>query len=110
MAKEKFFYYDFSPYLNGGVIIHLYWDALETYSSLTEHILPARLLGITYGEYLELCEKTLEANLQIEENGFVLPIFKFGPLVHQFVKLLNARMNLIMSYKREREGDLNVKT
>ena len=64
------------------------------------NVLPARLMGLSWTDYLRFCRDILGAELRGKKTFYVVPYFKHTPEVRQFCKLLNKRMELIM-YERE---------
>ena len=64
------------------------------------NVLPARLMGLSWTDYLRFCRDILGAELRGKNTIYVVPYFKHTPEVRQFCKLLNKRMELIM-YERE---------
>ena len=58
-------------------------------------VLPARILGIEYADYLRFCRDVLGAQVIGRGNKYPVPYFKRGKEVTQFIRLLNKRVELI---------------
>lgn len=60
------------------------------------NIICARLMGLSYAQYLRFCRDCLGA--EITGKGHLYPVAHFprGAVLYQFVKLLNNRANLIL--------------
>lgn len=60
------------------------------------NIICARLMGLSYAQYLRFCRDCLGA--EITGKGHLYPVAHFprGAMLYQFVKLLNNRANLVL--------------
>lgn len=62
-------------------------------------ILPARLLKLSYPDYLQTCVDDFNAKIEIED-GIPIPIFSKTDLVKLFLQILNARLEYIIWEKK----------
>jgi hypothetical protein len=101
MTKVEYFKLEESPYRPGKYIISINFDKLPPmYTSGSYNILFARLMGLSYAQYLRFCRDMLGADLTGKKH--IYPVAYFAKTVNTvaFVRLLNSRMNLIM-WERE---------
>ena len=63
-------------------------------------IIFARLMRLTYPDYLRFCRDILSADLKEDSEGFVHALFPKNDTTQQFVRLLNNRARLIL-WERE---------
>ena len=74
--------------------------------SPSKYVVPARILHLSYIDYLRFCRDQLGAKLEeINGSGLVVPIFEFNETTNQFKKLLNTRVALIRAYQIEKERE-----
>ena len=71
---------------------------MSTYGSF--NLLAARVMGLTYANYLRFCRDVVGAELMGKNSAYPLAYFRNDIKTKQFVRLLNSRMNLIM-WERE---------
>ena len=64
------------------------------------NLLPARLLGLSYADYLRFARDVLDAKVIGKNELYPTPYFSGSDAIMELVKLLNKRMQLIM-YDRE---------
>lgn len=111
--NEKYFYLDKSEYYKERLLIRTNPEKMPfphgTNGSF--NILPARILNLSYSQYLRYCRDRLGADLIGKGYKYVVPYFTDTEEVRQLIKLLNARMKFIMNeqefpyeYKREDNG------
>jgi hypothetical protein len=63
-------------------------------------IIYARLMKLSYPNYLRFCRDVLGADLKEDSEGFVHALFPKNDTTQQFVKLLNNRARLVL-WERE---------
>lgn len=63
-------------------------------------VLPARLLNISYAQYLRFCRDVLSGELSGKGHLYPTPYFPKNTTTEGFVKLLNSRLNLVV-WERE---------
>lgn len=64
-------------------------------------VLAARVMNLSYVDYLRFCRDQLGAELMGKNKKYVTVYFDKTPEVEAFVKLLNSRMDLIMKEQRD---------
>lgn len=112
---NKYFYLDESPIYHNKYLIRLHHDEFlfKTATRGSYNVLVARVLNLSYPDYLRYCRDRLGAEL-IGKNGlYVTAYFDNTPEVKQLVQLLNKRMDYIMdihkspyTYKTEEDGTI----
>ena len=97
---EKYFYLDESPLYKDKYVIRLNKEDLCFQKGFTGSfgVFPARLLGLSYVQYLRFCRDILGAELIGKNKKYVSVYFDRTDEVRQFIKLLNARAALAMNY------------
>lgn len=97
MAK-KYFYLEESPYMTGYSMIYAKLDEMPFPNGTTGSygLLPARLLGLSFPEYARFARDVLGAQIIGKDQKWIQIYFRSTPEVQQFLKLLNARMEMIM--------------
>ena len=96
-TTEKFFYLD--NIQDEQFRYHLRVNSQELpfdYPSGSYNVLPARILHLTYPEYLRMCRDMLGAEIRGKGSIYSHPVFKMNSETLQFVKLLNKRVNLML--------------
>ena len=64
------------------------------------NVLFARLMNLSYAQYLRFCRDILDAELVGKNKIYPIPYFVKNPKTVAFVRMLNTEMNLIM-WERE---------
>ena len=101
MNKVKVFYRDECPTQPGKYIIRANLDAFHLDSTTGSfNIIGARLMGITYAQYLRMCRDIYGAEIIGKGSKFPYPIFNFSQGLIDLVDQLNARANLVL-WERE---------
>lgn len=59
-------------------------------------VLPSRLLELSYANYLRFCRDILGATLYGKGHKYITVHFKNDSATRQFIRLLNARMELVL--------------
>lgn len=101
MIKIEYFTLEESPYRPGRYTIRINFDKLPHMTTTGSYnILFARLMNLSYAQYLRMCRDLLGA--EITGKNSLYPVAYFTKTIHvvSFVRLLNSRMNLIM-WERE---------
>lgn len=97
MKVDKFFTYEESGYMPNWFIIRINFDKLPCY--FTEgsfNILPARLMNLSYAQYLRMCRDLLGAQI-IGRTGYPVAYFKDNDTLKNFIKTLNERAAKVLS-------------
>lgn len=92
----KVFYYDDSPVNPPYGMIRV--DVEKIPHGKMEgswNILPARLMGINYADYLRFCRDVLDAKVIGKNTKYPVPYFKQSKETTQFIRLLNKRVELL---------------
>ena len=96
MKKECFFYEE-SPYNPNKYIIKLNYENMPLKFTIGSYnLLAARLLNLSYPQYLRMCRDLLNAEIIGKDKKYPVAYFKKDKLLFQLVKLLNARANLAL--------------
>lgn len=96
---KQFFFLDDSPLYKNKYVIRFNVDLTYFPNGTTGsyNVFVARLLNLSYAEYLRYCRDRLGAELVGKGNRYMVPYFDDTPEVQMFVKLLNVRMNYIIN-------------
>lgn len=95
--KKECFIYEESPYNPGKYVIGLRHENMPlTYTTGSYNLLAARLLNLTYPQYLRMCRDLIGAEIIGKGHKYPIAYFKKDKLLFQLVKLLNARANLAL--------------
>lgn len=101
MKKEKVFYRDESASHPGKYMIRADLDKFHLgYTEGSYNIIGARLMGLTYANYLRMCRDIYGAEIVGKGSNYPYPIFKFSKELVDLVDQLNARANLVL-WERE---------
>lgn len=94
---RKVFYMDESAINPGLWMIRVHVDLLPFSTTIGSlNVLPARLLNLTYAQYLRFCRDILFADVRGKNKLYPVPYFKRDALLDQFIKLLNARTEFVL--------------
>lgn len=97
MIKVEYFKLEESPYRPGRYTITIDFDKLpQMYTSGSYNILFARLMNLSYAQYLRFCRDMIGAEITGKNHIYPVAYFAKTPTTVAFVRLLNTRMNLIM--------------
>lgn len=96
MKNIKCFKAEISQFHNGiqVVPIHENFHLYSTEGSF--HVIGARLLGLSYAQYLRMCRDMLKATIIGKDSMYPIPLFKDFEAAHALSALLNARANTIL--------------
>lgn len=95
---EKYFYLDESPIYKNKYIIRLNHDKFlfPTGTSGSYNVFIARVLNLSYADYLRYSRDRLGAELVGKQSRYVVAYCDKNQATEAFVKLLNKRMEYIM--------------
>lgn len=98
---EKYFYLEESPYLPTYCMLYSNIDKMPFPNGTkgSYNLLPARVLGLDYADFLRFARDVLEAKIMGKGERYPRAYFRKTPEVLQMVKLLNKRMELIMNLR-----------
>ena len=80
------------------------------------NVIMARLVGLSYAQYLRMCRDCFEAEIIGKNTLYPLAYFKDGEKLEMLLKNLNARANMVLwnrehpnfeEHRREVEGSKN---
>ena len=101
MKKVKVFYRDESASHPGKYLIRANLDEFHLYSTKGSfHVIGARLMGLTYAQYLRMCRDCFGAEIVGKGSIFPVPYFKLSQGLMDLIDQLNARANLVL-WERE---------
>ena len=101
MKKIKVFYRDESASYPGKYMIRA--DLEKFYLNYTEgsyNVIQARLMGLTYAQYLRMCRDCFGAEIIGKGSTYPAPYFKLSKELDDLIDQLNARANLVL-WERE---------
>lgn len=95
---EKYFYLDENPIYKNKYIIRLNHDKFlfPTGTSGSYNVFIARVLNLSYADYLRYSRDRLGAELIGKQSRYVVAYYDKNQATEAFVKLLNKRMEYIM--------------
>ena len=97
MIKVEYFYLDESPNQPGKYILRVDFDKLPPiHTKGSFNILPARLLNLSYAQYLRFCRDVVGGEIIGKNTMYPIAYFNKSMTTNAFVRLLNTRMNLVM--------------
>ena len=96
---EKYFYLDESPVYKNKYIIRLNHDKFlfPTGTSGSYNVFIARVLNLSYADYLRYSRDRLGAELIGKQSRYVMAYYDKNQTTEAFIKLLNKRMEYIMN-------------
>ena len=99
---KEYFFLDESPYYKGKYVIRINLEEMPfpngTRGSYT--LLIARLLNISYTDYLRYARDRLGADLVGKNARYVVAYFDNNKEARALIRLLNSRMNYVMDLRR----------
>jgi hypothetical protein len=101
MKKVKVFYRDESATHSGKYMVRA--DLEKFHLNFTEgsyNIIGARLMGVTYAQYLRMCRDIYGAEIVGKGSNYPYPIFKLSKGLEDLIEQLNTRANLVL-WERE---------
>ena len=101
MKKVKIFYRDESATQPGKYMIRADLDKFYLKSTNGSfNIIGARLMGLTYAQYLRMCRDVYGAEIIGKGSLYPFPVFKLSQGLTDLIEELNARANLVL-WERE---------
>lgn len=101
MKKVKVFYRDESATHPDKYMVRADLDKFYLYSTDgTFNVIGARLMGLTYAQYLRMCRDVYGAEIIGKGSKYPYPIFKLSKGLEELIEQLNARANLVL-WERE---------
>lgn len=101
MTKVEYFLLEESISRPGKYILRLNFDKLPPMTTEGSfNILPARLLNLTYAQYLRFCRDIVGGEIGGKHSIYPVAYFTKSMTTNAFVRLLNSRMNLVI-WERE---------
>lgn len=101
MKKIKIFSREESASYPGKYVIRVDLDKFHLdYTEGSYNIICARLMGLTYAQYLRMCRDCFGAEIIGKGSMYPVAYFKFSEKLVDLVESLNARANLVL-WERE---------
>lgn len=101
MKKIKVFYRDESASFPGKYVIRANHDVFHLNSTEGSFgIIGARLMGLTYADYLRMCRDIYGAEIIGKNSNYPVAYFRFSKELEDLINQLNARANLVL-WERE---------
>lgn len=97
MKTAKIFYYDESASYPGKYMIRAKLE--DFYLEHTEgsyNIIQARLMGLTYAQYLRMCRDCFGAEIIGKGSKYPAPYFKLSKELNDLIEHLNSRASLVL--------------
>lgn len=73
------------------------------------NVICARLMNLSYAQYLRFCRDVLGAELIGKNHLYPIPLFKRSGILSQFLKLLNNRANLVLWERKHPDWEIHAK-
>lgn len=101
---KKYFYLNESPSNKGKYLIAVDSEDLPFESGMigSYNVLVARLLNLSYAQYLRFARDILGADLVGKNFTYIIPYYKRSNELDQFIILLNKRMELVLQEREKR--------
>ena len=97
MERNKYFVLEASANRPNKYLIRPVHDNLPLYNTSGSYaLLPARLMGLSWAEYLRFCRDVLGAEINGKSTYYPIPYFDKNIIVAEFVNLLNTRAKFIL--------------
>lgn len=112
---KKYFYLDESPFYKNKYMICMNHDLFlfPTGTTGSFNVFIARVLNLSYADFLRYCRDRLGAELIGKNKRYVVPYFENSAEVLALIKLLNTRMEYIMNehnfpfeYTEDKDGNV----
>ena len=112
---KEYFFLDESPVYKERYILRMNHNLFkfEGYTRGSYAVFPARVLNLSYADYLRYCRDRLGADLIGKRKRYVIAYFLKNDETKEFVKLLNKRMEYITNlvenpytYKKQEDGSI----
>ncbi len=114
-SMKKYFYLDESPFYKNKYVIQLNHDLFlfPNGTSGSFNVIVARVLNLTYADYLRYARDKLGAELIGKNKRYVMAYFENNQATMALIKLLNTRMEYIMhehkypfNYSEDKDGNV----
>lgn len=97
MMNEKIFTKEESPYHPGKYTIRPDFDKFFlNYTEGSFNIICARLMGLSYADYLRMCRDCFGAEIMGKNSKYPIAYFKRSKELDALIDNLNARANMVM--------------
>ena len=99
--KQKYFYLDESPIFKERYVLRRNFELFKNIHNSTQGsygVWPARLLKLSYADYLRYCRDRLGADLIGKRSRYVTPYFLDNEETRKFVEFLNRTMEYVDSF------------
>lgn len=95
----RYFYFESAPTVKDKYIIKVKKEELPFISKNkgSYNVFIARILNLSYADYLRYCRDRLGADLMGKNKRYVIPYFDRNETTEMFLKLLNDRMKYILN-------------
>lgn len=112
---KKYFYLDESPFYKNKYVISMNHDLFlfPTGTTGSFNVFIARVLNLSYADFLRYCRDRLGAELIGKNRRYVVPYFENNQSTSALIKLLNTRMEYIMhehefpfEYAEDKDGQV----
>lgn len=112
---DKFFYLEKTSGFRGKYVIRPNLEKFLLPNGLKGNtaVLPARVLNLSYAQYLRYCRDRLGAELVGRFAHSIIPLFEYTNEVALLLKLLNKRMEFVMNehefpynYTEDEDGNI----
>lgn len=100
---KKYFYLDTTPICKDKYVIRMNHELFPFPTGITGsyNVLIARILNLSYANFLRYARDRLGADLIGKGEKYIVPYFDNTDAVKQLVKLLNKRMEYIISERND---------
>jgi hypothetical protein len=102
---KRYFYLEKVKNAPGRVRIRCRNELMNVDTGAWLEVLPARLLGLQYDEYLIFCKQNFNASIIGRQSLYPYPTFYRDEILRKFVKLLNFRLEYIMMAKENKNAN-----
>ena len=101
MNEKKYFSLRETPYRPGWYVLEINFSELPQMNTTGSYsILPARLMNISYPQYIRMCRDVLGAEVIGKNKAYPIVYFKKNLNTSAFIRLLNGRMYCVL-WERE---------
>lgn len=69
-------------------------------------VIAARLMNLSYTDYLRMCRDKYGAELRGKEGLYIVPFFADVKLCNALLKELNRRWNIVVAAKKKQLGEI----
>ena len=109
MKKIKIFYREESPYYPGKYHIAINHDLFHCESTTGSfNILPARLCGLMYSDYLRMCRDCFGAEIIGKGSKYPVAYFKRSMELDALIDFLNVQASLVLWEREHPDFDEHV--